>query len=198
MTFRMSTKKIWITGIISAVLVGVLVMVLATQYASAAFISTQQPTSQARNWQGALQWNRGTYRPFYDANTSMLMDRLRIRQCLENATFKVEDVSITGKFTDAEYGFIVMSVDGSSLVFRAPNRWVINGEVKSFIHLFVDDIIVKGHEVRVDALRVTVTLQDGRTITHYVAKTVTDLNTGASAQALMPTTLGGSPYSSLG
>lgn len=198
MTFRVNMKKIWITGIISVVLVGVLVMVLATHYASAAFINTQQTTSQVRNWQGTPQWNRGTYRPFYDANTSMLMDRLRIRQCLENATFTVEDVSITGKFNDAEYGFIVVSVDGSSIVFRAPNRWIINGEVKSFLHLFVDDIVVKGHEVRVDALRVTVTLQDGRTVTTYVAKAVTDLTTGASAQAVMPTTLGGSPYSSLG
>jgi cell division protein FtsL len=191
----MNMKKVWITGIISAVLIGVVLTVLMTQYASAAFINSQQASTQLRSWQENNQWSRMQFKYHPYSNASTITERLRMRQCFENATFTVEEVSITGKFTDAEQGLIVLSVSGSNVVFRAPNRWIINGEVKSFIHLFVDDVVVKGHEVKIDALKVTATLRDGTSMTYYIAKAVTDLSSGAAAQAVMLTTSSGSQYS---
>ncbi len=179
-------KKLWVTGIISVALVGIVLTVLITQYVSAAFMNNQQTTIQLRNWQENNQLGK-QFKHYPDLNASISKDRLRMFQRLENATFTVEEVSITGKFTDAEQGLIVLSIDGSSVVFRAPNRWVINGEVKSFIHLFVDDVVVKGHDVKIDALKVTVTLKDGTLKTHYIAKAITDLSSGATAQAVLPT-----------
>jgi len=195
MNLRMGMKKLWITGIVSAALVGIVLTVLVTQFASAALINNQQAVAQLSNWQGNTHLGRTPLRHYQDLNNSALMERLRMRQCLENATIKVEETSITGKFTDAEQGIIVLSVDGSSMVIRAPGRWVINGEVKSFIHLFVDDVVVKGHDVKVDALKITVTLRDGTSTTHYIAKTITDLSSGVTAQAVMPTISSGSPNS---
>ena len=191
----MNMKKVWITGIISTVLIGVVLTVLMTQYASAAFINSQQASTQLRSWQENNQWSRMQFKYHSYSNALTITERLRMRQCFENATFTVEEVSITGKFTDAEQGLIVLSVSGSNVVFRAPNRWIINGEVKSFIHLFVDDVIVKGHEVKIDALKVTATLRDGTSMTYYIAKAVTDLSSGAAAQAVMLTTSSGSQYS---
>jgi hypothetical protein len=195
MSLGMNVKKVWITGIVSAVLVGVVLTVLMTQNAGAAFINGQQTSTQLRSWQENNQWGRMQFEHHPYPNAPTIMERLRMRHYFRNATLTVEEVSITGKFTDAEQGLIVLSVDGSSLVFRAPNRWIINGEVKSFIHLFVDDVIVKGHEVKIDALKVTETWRDGTSLTYYIAKAVTDLSSGASAQAVIPTTSSGSQYS---
>ncbi len=195
MSLSMNMKKIWIAGIISVVLVGVVLTVLMTQYASAAFINSEQTSTRLRSWQESNQWGRMQFKYHPYSNTSTIMERLRLRQCFENATFMVEEVSITGKFTDAEQGLIVLSVGGSNVVVRAPNRWIIDGEVKSFIHLFVDDVIVKGHDVKIDALKVTATLRDGTSMTYYIAKAVTDLSSGATAQAVMPTTSSDSQYS---
>lgn len=196
MNLRMNMKKLWVTGIISVAIVGVLLSAILTQNASAALTSNQQTVSQISSSQSCMM-NRYRYRDIlrqglYINISTPPVDRplnLRLRECIGNASITVEEATITGKFTDAELGIIVLSVDGSSIVVRMPSRWIINGEVKTFIHLFVDDILVKGRMIRIDALKITATLKDGTTFTYCVAKTIIDLESGASAEAVMPATL---------
>lgn len=100
-----------------------------------------------------------------------------------NATVTQEQVVITGRLADLDFGVMTISTASGDVQVRYPMALLVDGRPVSVVKLVFDGRLRKDDVVEVTALRTTVTLPDGTTRTKTVLVSIYDQTTGLRAEA---------------
>ncbi len=137
--------------------------------ASVAAIVAGLAAVNAVNYSRPLHWGRGPGGPW-----------------LNNTQITTSETGIEGIISDADWGYLVITTSAGEVRVAAPHLWNVQGQTTTFFKLFAQDKLNIGDQIKGTILTVEITRPNGATTRTQILKTLTDLNTGLDAAAILP------------